>query len=109
MTVGRWCTDAEYDEFKTYLVREAKGDPKCTYCGQAVNLKLSSRSPRSFSIDHIKSKEAYPKLAKQKSNMVISCKGCNSSKGTKTREQFLAEQARKVRGTRPSWAPIGGN
>lgn len=104
----KWCTDREYDDFKSFLVQEAGGKPVCYYDGKIIDLKLSRRSGQSFTIDHIKPRKIYPQLAKVKTNLVPAHKSCNSEKGTQTAEQALADKARKRRGTREEWNPIGG-
>ena len=104
----KWCTPAEYAEFKRVLVADDGGNPICYYDGKPIDLKLSSRSAQSYSIDHLKPRSKYPHLSKMITNMVSAHKTCNSSKGTQTAEKTLAEKARKRRGTREEWTPIGG-
>lgn len=102
---SKWCTPAEYSRFKSFLLEEAKGKPKCFYCKQPIDVKLSARSGQCFTIDHLKPKSSYPQLAKTISNMVAAHKSCNSSKGTQTTEKAFADIARRQRGTRMEWDP----
>ena len=101
---SRWCTPQEYEKFKAFLVREAKGKPVCFYCKRPIDLKLTRGGGR-FTIDHLKPKATHPALAKMQSNMVCAHGSCNSAKGMQTAEKALAIQASMKRGSRTEWDP----
>ena len=104
MASSSWCTPSEYTHFKKVLLAEQEGEPLCFYCHAPVDLKLSPRAGKAFTIDHLKPRALYPKLSKDVKNMVIAHRQCNSAKGTQTAEKARAERAKLERGTRPEWA-----
>lgn len=98
-----WCSVEEYARFRNILIQEAGGKPKCFYCKQPIDLRISSTASQGFTIDHLKPRSSHPELSKNPSNMAAAHKGCNSSKGTQTVEKTLADIARRRRETRPEW------
>lgn len=62
----------------TTQVRAEESD--CWLCGRAIDKTLPPRTPRSFSVDHVKPKSKYPELRYVRANLRAAHYGCNSRK-----------------------------
>jgi 5-methylcytosine-specific restriction endonuclease McrA len=67
-------------------VEEEKGSLHCEYCGKRP-LRVYRWDEKIgkdvATADHFLPKSQYPELAKDKTNLVVSCSSCNSNKGDK--------------------------
>lgn len=78
----RTASERRRDQFKLSRSRRRKiyekDDHKCHYCGSPDSLTVDHKQPMSLG------------GSDDDENLVACCKSCNSSKGTKTYEQFIA-------------------
>ena len=77
-----------------------RGDPRNTRDYRRARLKVLARdgytcmycgSSDELTVDHVLSIKHHPELAMDMENMVIACKSCNSSKGSRSQGVFLAQ------------------
>lgn len=68
------------EDFKRKKLKK-DGFYSCFYCKKTLREDVT--------VDHIKPRSKYPELQFEVDNLVISCRSCNSSKGTKELEDFL--------------------
>jgi hypothetical protein len=63
-------------EWKLLRVRVIREDGRtCTECKTRIS------NPEDITVDHIKPRSKYPKLALERSNLRVLCRQCNASKG----------------------------
>lgn len=75
---------------KNYFAIGSKSGGRCWYCGTSLS---------QICIDHVIPKSRGG--SDDESNLVFSCRGCNSSKRTKNLEEFRTYMQRKVYGAPP--------
>lgn len=55
--------------------------PVCWICGKPIDLLLSGRDPRGFSLDHVVPRSIDPSLTFVESNLRPAHMGCNAKRG----------------------------
>lgn len=55
--------------------------PICHFCGEDIDLTLSGRERRGWTLDHLKALCDYPELAFDESNLKPAHNECNASRG----------------------------
>lgn len=55
----------------------------CVYCNYASSLESD------FEVDHVYPQSRFPHLANVRTNLRISCSGCNRQKGDKTGQEYF--------------------
>jgi 5-methylcytosine-specific restriction endonuclease McrA len=82
---GRWR--------KLHAEQKAKRLP-CWLCGQPIDYAAHKDDPKSFSVDHEKSRLSHPHLAEEPTNLRSAHAGCNKSRGPRAPQPSLGSTSR---------------
>lgn len=80
MSRGSWDDNAASRALTAQVRRE---EPICWLCGKAWDPQAESRSPWSFSVDHILPQSTHPHLRYVRSNLRAAHYRCNTRRGKK--------------------------
>lgn len=60
--------------------------PVCWYCGEDIDMTVSGKHPRGWTLDHIVPRHAAPHLTWDESNLKPAHFSCNTTRGSKSQE-----------------------